>query len=237
MKIGVRLDEKINNNLYDNDSSSSSSTTSDNPNTLRNSSASFKSHSSPNLSHDIHSPQLKRLSGGLRPNLITDTSRLDTSVIFHDTQREGRPSIYLFIFVNPLSGDRKGEDLIKLPIQHFRLRHFPHVQVEIHNILDEKDRELGIENIQLVETMAKMNQLPSLTYNDPEHDSTVTGNSDSSKLSDAVNIRHIHVWSAGGDGTVMSVFEMLVEHKIDLDYLFFSCKYIHEIYVCRTQKI
>lgn len=152
---------------------------------------------------------------GSRPTLLNNTSRLNTSVIFQDTQREGRPSIYLFIFVNPLSGDRKGEDLIKLPIQHFRLRRFPQVQVEIHNILDKEDRDLGIENIQLVESMAKLNQLPSLESSDGKP-----------KISDAVTTRHIHVWSAGGDGTVMSVFEMLVEHRIDLDTLFFSCKHI-----------
>ncbi|ORX50496.1 hypothetical protein DM01DRAFT_1363657 [Hesseltinella vesiculosa] len=35
--------------------------------------------------------------------------------------------------------------------------------------------------------------------------------------------RHIHIWSAGGDGTVMSVFEMMVQHRIDLDLVFFSC--------------
>lgn len=151
-----------------------------------------------------------KMVSGSRPTLLNHHSRLNTSVIFNDTQREGRPSIYLFIFVNPLSGDRKGEDLVKLPIQHFRLRQFPQVQVEIHNILDKEDRDLGIENIQLVESMVQLNQLPSLNMEQP-------------KISEAVTTRHIHVWSAGGDGTVMSVFEMLVEHRVDLDTLFFSC--------------
>lgn len=143
-------------------------------------------------------------------------SRLNTSVRFQDTKSEGRPSIYLFIFVNPLSGDCKGADLLRLPIQHFRLRRFPQVQVEIHNILDEADRNLGLERIQLVETMAKSNQLPSLEEEesqDNEH-----------SISATVRARHIHVWSCGGDGTVMSLFELLVEHHIDLDYMFFSCK-------------
>lgn len=156
----------------------------------------------------------ENMVSGSRPTLLNQHSRLNTSVIFHDTQREGRPSIYLFIFVNPLSGDRKGEDLVKLPIQHFRLRRFPQVQVEIHNILDKKDRDLGIENIQLVESMVKSNQLPPLHTDE-----------DRPRISEAVTTRHIHVWSAGGDGTVMSVFEMLVEHHVDLDTLFFSCKY------------
>ena len=68
--------------------------------------------------------------------------------------------MYLFIFVNPLSGDRKGQDLVSLPIQHFRLRKFPQVQVEIHNILDEHDRQQGIENIQLVENKVNKGQVP-----------------------------------------------------------------------------
>ncbi|KAF1803386.1 ATP-NAD kinase-like domain-containing protein [Mucor lusitanicus] len=151
--------------------------------------------------------------------MLNETSRLNTSVRFQDSKTEGRPSIYLFIFVNPLSGDCKGKDLVELPIQHFRLRRFPQVQVEIHNILDEQDRNLGVESIQLVEQMAKSGQLPSLEDEallDP-HDSEV------GKISKTVRTRHIHVWSAGGDGTVMSAFELLVHHDIDLDYMFFSC--------------
>lgn len=140
--------------------------------------------------------------------------RLYTSVRFEDTKTEGRPSIYLFIFVNPLSGDCKGQDLLELAIQHFRLRRFPQVQVEIHNILDEKDRLLGFERIQIVETMAKSGKLPCL---EDEEDTEY-------KIGATVRTRHIHVWSCGGDGTVMSLFELLVEHHIDLDYMFFSCK-------------
>jgi hypothetical protein len=152
----------------------------------------------------------------VRPSMLNDTSRLNTSVRFGDTKSEGRPSIYLFIFVNPLSGDCKGEDLLKLPIQHFRLRRFPQVQVEIHNILDDKDRTLGIEGIQLVKSMAKFGKLPSLEEQQ-EEDTPF-------KISAPVRTRHIHVWSCGGDGTVMSLFELLVENNIDLDYMFFSCK-------------
>lgn len=124
--------------------------------------------------------------------------------------------------MNPLSGDCKGKDLVELPIQHFRLRRFPQVQVEIHNILDEQDRNLGVESIQLVEQMAKNGQLPSLEDEAlTQHDTNVR------KISKTVRTRHIHVWSAGGDGTVMSAFELLVHHRIDLDYMFFSCKRIH----------
>lgn len=164
--------------------------------------------------------------------MLNETSRLNTSVRFQDSKTEGRPSIYLFIFVNPLSGDCKGKDLVELPIQHFRLRRFPQVQVEIHNILDEQDRNLGVESIQLVEQMAKSGQLPSLEDEallDP-HDSEV------GKISKTVRTRHIHVWSAGGDGTVMSAFELLVHHDIDLDYMFFSCKHIYTLVVVSCAK-
>lgn len=137
--------------------------------------------------------------------------------------------MYLFIFVNPLSGDRKGEDLVTLPIQHFRLRRFPQVQVEIHNILDEEDRQRGIQNIQLVETKVNLGHIPP---NPPQPTELSSSDSTSSKdskkqergiLADSVQQRQIHVWSAGGDGTVMSVFELLVAHKINLDLVFFSC--------------
>lgn len=173
-----------------------------------------------------HPNLLDEKNSFVRPSMLNNTSRLNTSVRFQDTKTEGRPSIYLFIFVNPLSGDCKGKDLVELPIQHFRLRRFPHVQVEIHNILDENDRNLGVESIQLVEQMAKDGQLPSLE--DQQLSGILTEQEqqgpNSHKISDTVRTRHIHVWSAGGDGTVMSVFEMLVHHHVDLDYMFFSCK-------------
>jgi hypothetical protein len=170
-----------------------------------------------------------------RPSDLT-SAHLRTSVKLDDSESEGRPSVYLFIFVNPLSGDRKGDDLINLPIQHFRLRKFPQVQVEIHNILDDEDREIGIKNIQLVEAMVSYGKIPPNPPNPPnppqkekssssDSANTNTSSETTARLSDAVQSRQIHVWSAGGDGTVMSVFELLVAHKIDLDLVFFSCMY------------
>ncbi|KAI8146603.1 ATP-NAD kinase-like domain-containing protein [Fennellomyces sp. T-0311] len=132
--------------------------------------------------------------------------RINTSVRFEDTDYESKPSIYLFIFVNPLSGDQKGNDLVHLPIQHFRLRRLPQVQVEIHNILDKDDREAGIARIKLVQSMVKSGQIPPIPQG---------------HLAPAVSQRHIQVWSAGGDGTVMSVVEML--RGVDFDDIFFSC--------------
>ncbi|KAI8639829.1 ATP-NAD kinase-like domain-containing protein [Parasitella parasitica] len=160
-----------------------------------------------------------------RPSAYVTEGKIHNSVKLDDTVTEGRPSIYLFIFVNPLSGDRKGSDLINLPIQHFRLRKFPQVQVEVHNILDDEDRMNGVKNIQLVEAKLNFGQLPPLEpQNTSENKSTLSANSsEKGILSNAVQTRQIHVWSAGGDGTVMSVFELLVTHKIDLDLVFFSC--------------
>lgn len=136
-----------------------------------------------------------------------DERKIKNSVKLDDTSTEGRPSIYLFIFVNPLSGDKKGTDLIHLPIQHFRLRKFPQVQVEIHNILDEEDRVKGIKNIQLVETKVGLGQIPPnlpSERSDSNSSSSDTSKPEKGTLSEAVRTRQIHVWSAGGDGTVMS---------------------------------
>jgi hypothetical protein len=85
----------------------------------------------------------------------------------------------------------------------------------IHNILDGRDRLSGIEIIQLVETMAKLGKLPSLDEEESEEGDL--------KMNKTVKTRHVHVWSAGGDGAVMSVFKLLVGNKVDLDLLFFSC--------------
>ncbi|KAI9248229.1 ATP-NAD kinase-like domain-containing protein [Phascolomyces articulosus] len=156
----------------------------------------------PVLSSPETSPQPKRA------HAVDDLLRIHASVgFFQDTELESKPSIYLFIFCNPLSGDQKGSDLVHLPIQHFRLRRFRQVQVEIHNILDPKDRQAGVNRIKLIQSMVKLGQLPPIV---PQ------GN-----LSPAVRERHIQVWSAGGDGTVMSVVEML--RDVDLDQIFFSC--------------
>ena len=211
-----------------NESSSSSSGSPNVPTSYPSTNAKLppKLNENPSSSPIVNHPNLlEEKKNFVRPSMLNNTSRLNTSVRFQDTKTEGRPSIYLFIFVNPLSGDCKGKDLVELPIQHFRLRQFPHVQVEIHNILDEKDRNLGVESIRLVEQMAKDGQLPSLEDQQLSVMLSEQEQQESNlhKISDTVRTRHIHVWSAGGDGTVMSVFEMLVHHHIDLDYMFFSC--------------
>ncbi|KAI8976929.1 ATP-NAD kinase-like domain-containing protein [Pilobolus umbonatus] len=140
----------------------------------------------------------------MRQTICEGSSGAPTSIDLN----EGHPSSYLFIFVNPLSGDKKGEDLVTLPIQHFRLRRLPRLQVEIYNILDEEERDKGVKHIQLVQSLFTSGQL----LQEEGHG-----------ISSSVKKRQIHVWSAGGDGTVMSVFELLVENQLNLDLIFFSC--------------
>ncbi|ORZ06063.1 ATP-NAD kinase-like domain-containing protein [Absidia repens] len=153
--------------------------------------------------------------------------------IIPDTTVEGRPSIYLFIFVNPLSGDQQGNDLIQLPVQQFRLRRRPQVKVEIHNILDTQDRQTGFEHILWIQNMIRQNQLPPLPTIDhgvnchyhpqyKQQQKKIQGQCACFKTPTAMT-RHIHVYSAGGDGTVMSVFDMLAQYKIDSNIFYFSC--------------
>ncbi|CAO3591989.1 unnamed protein product [Absidia cylindrospora] len=153
--------------------------------------------------------------------------------ILSDTAIEGRPSIFLFIFVNPLSGDQQGNDLIQLPVQQFRLRRRPQVKVEIHNILDAQDRQNGFEHILWIQNMIRQNQLPPLPTIDhgvnchyhpqyKQQQKKIQGQCACFKTPTAMT-RHIHVYSAGGDGTVMSVFDMLAQYKIDSSIFYFSC--------------
>ena len=163
-----------------------------------------------------------------------DKDKIQTSVRLQDTETEGRPAVYVFIFVNPLSGDRKGSELIHLPITHFRLRRLPQVQVEIHNCLDAKDRQAGIDRVALIQSKVQSGDIPPIhsppnTPGGPrmaerQFSPGETFAEDSGRMSKTIQTRHIHVWSAGGDGTVMSIFDMLVENHIDLDLIFLSCK-------------
>lgn len=97
--------------------------------------------------------------------------KMKNSIDLQDSEIEGKPTMYLFVFVNPLSGDQKGTDLVHLPIQNFRLRRFPQVQVEIHNILDDQDRNQGIKNIQLVQSMVDM--LPAVVPVDEKNEGKI----------------------------------------------------------------
>jgi len=95
------------------------------------------------------------------------------------------PTHYVFIFANPRSGNQQGDPLVKLNIQHYRLRTKPHVQVQIYNFIDDAERSAGLKYLRLL-------------------------------LNKPWDIKEVHVWSAGGDGTLMGVVEGMVSTGIDV---------------------
>lgn len=166
---------------------------------------SFNKDTDMNINHEDQSISTESTEQSNSTESDGKPHKIKNSVKLNDTPTEGRPSTYLFIFVNPLSGDRKGSDLVSLSIQHFRLRKFPQVQVEIHNILDDEDRANGVKSIQLVEEKVNLGQVPPNPIpNDDNSSNSGTSKIERGILSEAVQNRQIHVWSAGGDGTVMS---------------------------------
>ncbi|KAJ3044115.1 hypothetical protein HDV00_003219 [Rhizophlyctis rosea] len=96
------------------------------------------------------------------------------------------PTHYVFIFANPRSGNQQGDPLVKLNIQHYRLRDRPHVQVQIYNFLSDKERSAGLKYLRLL-------------------------------LRKPWDIKVVHVWSAGGDGTLMGVVEGMISTGIDVN--------------------
>lgn len=108
------------------------------------------------------------------------------------------PTRYVFIFVNPRSGPQQGRILLEnVEVQHYRMKSFPMVQVQLYDITNDSDRKLG------------MDYLKWIWYHSPvfrEHH------------------QELHIWSAGGDGTFKSVLDICLGLGIDLTspVLFFS---------------
>ncbi|KAI9299089.1 hypothetical protein K502DRAFT_322509 [Neoconidiobolus thromboides FSU 785] len=102
---------------------------------------------------------------------------------------------YIFLFVNPLSGDQKGEELTELKIQHFRLKEDQSVQVQIYSIIKEDCKQEGIDYLKQLLKVRK----------EGDHNFVV------------------QVWSGGGDGTIIGIVEDLCKNEIDLNQLVFSC--------------
>ncbi|KAI8819341.1 ATP-NAD kinase-like domain-containing protein [Fimicolochytrium jonesii] len=104
------------------------------------------------------------------------------------------PTEYVFIFSNPKSGNQQGLPLVQMNIQHYRMRDNPHVQVQLYDFLDEKDRSAGLKYLHLLLTKQK-------------------------------SIKKLHVWSAGGDGTLIGVVEGMIQMGLDVEHderIFFS---------------
>lgn len=107
------------------------------------------------------------------------------------------PSVYVFILANPKSGNQQGQVLLKnVNIQHFRLKNYPNVQVQIYDFLDYSEKKNGYNYIQF---LMKSHAEKSVA-------------------------EKILVVSAGGDGTFMGVLEDLIEVGIDVcdPRIFFS---------------
>ncbi|KAJ1966703.1 hypothetical protein IWQ62_002299, partial [Dispira parvispora] len=158
------------------------------------------------------------------------------------------PHIYVLIFVNPLSGNRTGKALVDMDFQHFRLRSQPRVQVQWYNFFDQAERENGLDFLQWVIRAkqrlddilqkAEHDTLDIVSDFDPTDSTHTAGSAQATEWPNSLNtdwsstkrgrIRQVrpievHIWSAGGDGTVMSVYDWLVSQSINIRELSFSC--------------
>lgn len=52
-------------------------------------------------------------------------------------------TLYVFVFFNPNSGNKQGRHLMQYNGQFVRLKRNPHIQVQMYNLIDKKDGELG----------------------------------------------------------------------------------------------
>ncbi|KAJ1658764.1 hypothetical protein IWQ61_002056 [Dispira simplex] len=163
-------------------------------------------------------------------------------------QSSMEPHIYVLIFVNPLSGNRTGKALVDMNFQHFRLRSQPRVQVQWYNFFDQAERDNGLDFLQwvlrakrkldVILQKSEHNFLDIISEFGPVDSTHTAGSIRSTELSNSPDydwstakrgrIRRIrpievHIWSAGGDGTVMSVYDWLVSQGISIRELSFSC--------------
>ena len=52
-------------------------------------------------------------------------------------------TLYVFVFFNPNSGNKQGRHLMQYNGQFVILKRNPHIQVQMYNLIDKKDGELG----------------------------------------------------------------------------------------------
>lgn len=125
------------------------------------------------------------------------------------------PTTFILIFTNPRSGNRQGKALSTLDIQHYRLRSAPEIQVQIYDFLDEEDRKTGVEYLRRLMRREWKIEGSSISSRDRDISSsnkTIWGSGGGGELDDI----RFHVWSAGGDGTFMSVIEALINGGVDI---------------------
>ncbi|KAJ2489274.1 hypothetical protein IWW37_004105 [Coemansia sp. RSA 2050] len=178
------------------------------------------------------------------------------------------PTVYVFIFTNPRSGNQQGRGLMRMALRNFRLRERPHVQVQIYDVTDEASRSEGLHYLHQLQLRQGDRLLrtafPELFGQQQAGSSSASGvrasppasagraadgggaaweewisdaaaqlESGLSELCEAEVVGRLeraqesaiqlHVWSAGGDGTVSATLQAMMDHGIDVGRVYFSC--------------
>ncbi|KAJ2336493.1 hypothetical protein GGI00_000801, partial [Coemansia sp. RSA 2681] len=76
--------------------------------------------------------------------LIKDTSSMHSGALAALEPAIDEPTIYVFIFTNPRSGNQQGRGLMRMALRNFRLRERPSVQVQIYDVTDAASRSEGL---------------------------------------------------------------------------------------------
>ncbi|KAJ1816084.1 hypothetical protein LPJ60_005468 [Coemansia sp. RSA 2675] len=176
------------------------------------------------------------------------------------------PTVYVFIFTNPRSGNQQGRGLMRMALRNFRLRERPHVQVQIYDVTDEASRSEGLHYLHQLQlrqgdrllrtafpelfTQQSGSSMSGVRPSPPASagrtadgrgaaweewisDAAAQLESGLSELCDAEVVERLeraqesaiqlHVWSAGGDGTVSATLQVMMDHGIDVGRVYFSC--------------
>lgn len=152
---------------------------------------------------------------------------------------------YVFIFTNPRSGNQQGKNLMNLGLQNFRLRERPSVQIQIYDITQESSRKDGLHYLHQLqlrqgEGLVRL-AFPELVL-DREREGkgweeriagckerlAVVGEFSEAEVAERLaraqeRCLRLHVWSAGGDGTVSATIQAMIDYGIDVGRVFFSC--------------
>ncbi|KAJ2468976.1 hypothetical protein GGI03_000665 [Coemansia sp. RSA 2337] len=199
--------------------------------------------------------------------LMKDTNSMHSGLAALETAID-EPTIYVFIFTNPRSGNQQGRGLMRMALRNFRLRERPNVQVQIYDVTDEASRNEGLHYLHQLQLRQGDRLLrtafPELFVQQQQSGSSACGVRPSpppstgrtvdgggaaweewisdaaahlecglSQLADSEVVERLeraqesavklHVWSAGGDGTVSATIQVMMDHGIDVGRVYFSC--------------
>ncbi|KAJ2838755.1 hypothetical protein FBU31_000849 [Coemansia sp. 'formosensis'] len=199
--------------------------------------------------------------------LMKDTNSMHSGLAALETAID-EPTVHVFIFTNPRSGNQQGRGLMRMALRNFRLRERPNVQVQIYDVTDEASRSEGLHYLHQLQLRQGDRLLrtafPELFVQQAGSSSSACGvrpspppsmgrTSDGggaaweewisdaaaylecglSQLCDSEVVERLeraqesavklHVWSAGGDGTVSATIQAMMDHGIDVGRVYFSC--------------